>query len=76
MDPDVSTEVLKWLWIPALSMIDLAVAATALHLLVSDLSRSSAVPASLLLVVLVWPFLELTDALSMIMDNGMTLSLG
>jgi len=76
VDPDVSTEVLKWLWIPALSMLDLAVAATALHLLVSDLSRSSAVPASLLLVVLVWPFLELTDALSMIMDNGMTLSLG
>ena len=41
-------------------------------IMVADLSRSSASPASLLLVVLVWPFLELTEALSFIIDNGMT----
>ena len=50
-------------------------AATSLHLLVSDLSRSSAVPAPLLLIVLVWPFLELTDALAAIIDGGMEFSL-
>ena len=72
VDEPVSSEVLTWLWIPALAMMDLAIASTALHLLVSDLSRSSAAPAPLLLVVMVWPFLELTDALSSIIDNGMT----
>ncbi|MCH1591406.1 MAG: hypothetical protein L7R66_00260, partial [Candidatus Thalassarchaeaceae archaeon] len=72
VDTEVSSEVLRWLWIPALAMMDLAIAATALHLLVADLSRSSAAPAPLLLVVLVWPFLELIDALSMIIDGGMT----
>ena len=72
VDAQVSSEVLAWLWIPALAMMDLAIASTALHLLVSDLSRSSAAPAPLLLVVMVWPFLELTDALSSIIDNGMT----
>ena len=72
VDGQVSSEVLTWLWIPALAMVDLAIASTALHLLVSDLSRSSAAPAPLLLVVMVWPFLELTDALSSIIDNGMT----
>ena len=72
VDGQVSSEVLAWLWIPALAMVDLAIASTALHLLVSDLSRSSAAPAPLLLVVMVWPFLELTDALSSIIDNGMT----
>ena len=30
------------------------------------------VAASLLLVVLVWPFIQVVDALSMILDNGMT----
>ena len=72
VDSQVSSEVLVWLWIPALAMMDLAIGSTALHLLVSDLSRSSAAPAPLLLVVMVWPFLELTDALSSIIDNGMT----
>jgi len=72
IDDQVSSEVILWLWIPALAMMDLAIAATALHLLVADLSRSSAAPAPLLLVVLVWPFLELTDALSSIIDEGMT----
>ncbi len=72
VDEQVSSEVLTWLWIPALAMMDLAIASTALHLLVSDLSRSSAAPAPLLLIVMVWPFLELTDALSSIIDSGMT----
>tara|TARA_B100001146_G_scaffold190579_1_gene175588 strand:- start:92 stop:733 length:642 start_codon:yes stop_codon:yes gene_type:complete len=72
VDDQVSSEVILWLWIPALVMMDLAIAATALHLLVADLSRSSAAPAPLLLVVLVWPFLELTDALSSIIDEGVT----
>tara|TARA_B100000586_G_scaffold130418_1_gene94300 strand:- start:400 stop:804 length:405 start_codon:yes stop_codon:yes gene_type:complete len=75
-DPDASSEVLRWLWLPALSMLDLAVAAAALHLLVADLRRASAATASLLLVVLVWPFLELTDALATIMNEGMTFGLG
>ncbi len=75
VDSTTSSEVLRWLWLPALSMLDLAVAATALHLLSSELERRSAVPASLLLVVLVWPFLELTEALAMIIDDGMTISL-
>tara|TARA_B100000287_G_C20649512_1_gene786343 strand:- start:333 stop:1742 length:1410 start_codon:yes stop_codon:yes gene_type:complete len=75
VDSETSLEVMKWLWIPSLAMLDLAIAATALHLMVSDLSRSAAAPAPLLLVVLIWPFLELTDALSMIIDNGMTFGL-
>ena len=75
VDSQVSIEVLKWLWLPAICMIDLAIAATSLHLLASDLSRPGAVSASLLLIVLVWPFLELTEALSMIIDNGMQITL-
>ena len=71
-DEQVSSETILWLWIPAIVMADVAIAATALHLLVSDLSRSSAAPSPLLLVVLVWPFLELTDALSTIIDDGMS----
>ena len=42
------------------------------HLLVSDLRRVGASAASLLLLVLVWPFLELVDALVMIMNDGMS----
>ncbi|HJM18201.1 MAG TPA: ATP-binding cassette domain-containing protein [Candidatus Thalassarchaeaceae archaeon] len=76
IDPESSIEVLKWLWLPALSMIDVAIAATALHLLISDLSRSNAVPASLMLIVLVWPFLELTEALGTIIEDGMSFGLG
>ena len=72
IDSETSMEVLKWLWVPSLALLDLAIASTALHIMVADLSRSSAAPASLLLVVLVWPFLELTEALSFIIDNGMT----
>ncbi len=72
---ETSDEVLKWLWLPAIALIDVSCAASALHLMVSDLRRSSAVAASLLLVVLVWPFIELMDALSVLMTSGMSLDL-
>ena len=69
---DGSEEVLRWLWLPSLVIIDISCAATALHLLVSDLRRSGAAAASLLLIVLIWPFIELVDALSVIMEVGMS----
>ena len=69
---DSSEEVLRWLWLPSLVIIDISCAATALHLLVSDLRRSGAAVASLLLIVLIWPFMELVDALSVIMEVGMS----
>lgn len=72
---ETSDEVLRWLWLPAIVIIDVSCAASALHLLVADLRRSSAVAASLLLAVLVWPFLELMDALSAIMTSGMSFDL-
>ena len=71
-----SSQVLRWLWLPAVVMIDVAAAAAALHLLVADLRRASAAAASLLLLVLVWPFLQLTDALSVIITDGMSFGLG
>jgi len=75
-DADASSEVLRWLWLPAVAMLDVAIAAAALHLLVADLRRASAAAASLLLLVLVWPFLELSDALAVIMTDGMSFGLG
>ena len=69
---DSSEEILRWLWLPSLVIIDISCAATALHLLVSDLRRSGAAAASLLLIVLIWPFMELVDALSVIMEVGMS----
>ena len=69
------SEVTQWLWLPALVIIDIAAAAAALHLLVADLRRASAAAASLLLLVLVWPFLQLTDALSLMMSDGMSFGL-
>ncbi|MEC9264283.1 MAG: hypothetical protein VYD23_04190, partial [Candidatus Thermoplasmatota archaeon] len=74
-DADASSEVLHWLWLPAVAMLDVAIAAAALHLLVADLRRASAAAASLLLLVLVWPFLELSDALDVIMTDGMSFGL-
>ena len=62
----------SWLWLPGIVMFSVAIASSALHLLVSDLRRAGASVGSLLLLVLVWPFLELVDALVMIMDNGMS----
>ena len=75
MDSSTNDEVLKWLWLPALSIIDVSAAAAALHLMVSDLRRASAAAGSLLLLVLVWPFLELTSALATIMESGMSFEL-
>ena len=75
-DAASSSQVLRWLWLPAVVMIDVAAAAAALHLLVADLRRASAAAVSLLLLVLVWPFLQLTDALSVIMTDGMSFGLG
>ncbi|MGY8704049.1 MAG: hypothetical protein ACKVGY_06915, partial [Candidatus Poseidoniales archaeon] len=72
---DYSNEVFFWLWLPALSLIDVAIAASAIHFLVSDLHRANASSGSLLLIALVWPFLELSDALSTIMTSGMSFSL-
>tara|TARA_Y100001970_G_scaffold91761_1_gene115749 strand:+ start:558 stop:1976 length:1419 start_codon:yes stop_codon:yes gene_type:complete len=72
---ETSDEVLRWLWLPAIALIDVSCAASALYLMVSDLRRSSAVAASLLLVVLVWPFIELMDALSVVMTSGMSFDL-
>ena len=78
VDPSEFTyhsEVTLWLWLPALIIIDVAAAAAALHLLVADLRRASAAAASLLLLVLIWPFLQLTDALSLMMTDGMSFGL-
>ena len=74
-EQETYSEVLTWLWLPSLVIMDLAIAATALHLLVADLSRSGASPAPLLLIVLIWPFLQIIDVLAYIMDNGMSFGL-
>mgnify|MGYP001961069893 CR=1 FL=1 len=76
VEQETHSEVLTWLWLPSLVIMDLAIAATALHLLVADLSRSGASPAPLLLIVLVWPFLQIIDVLAFIIDNGMSLDFG
>jgi len=75
LSSEVADNVFLWLWLPSLAMLDLAVAATGIHLLVSDLTRANAAASPLLLVTLAWPFLELTDALSTIMANGMSFEL-
>ncbi|MEC7757116.1 MAG: ATP-binding cassette domain-containing protein [Candidatus Thermoplasmatota archaeon] len=72
VDEQTYSAALTWLWLPSLVLIDIAIAATALHLLVADLSRSGASPAPLLLLVLVWPFLQIVDVLAYIIDNGMS----
>tara|TARA_B110000263_G_scaffold87442_1_gene76450 strand:- start:936 stop:2351 length:1416 start_codon:yes stop_codon:yes gene_type:complete len=73
---ETSQDVLESIWIIGLSLIDVSIAAAAVHLLVSDLHRSNAAAASLLLLILVWPFIELTDALTIILNDGMTFGLG
>ena len=72
---DFDSDVPSWLWLFGLVIIDLSVAASALHLMVADLSRASAVPVSLLQLVLIWPFLQMTSALASIMTNGMSFEL-
>ena len=65
-----------WIWLPALAIIDISVAATGIHLLVSGLRRRGAVAASLMMAVMVWPFLMLVDATSLILQDGMSAKLG
>ena len=72
---DFDSDVPSWLWLFGLVIIDLSVAASALHLMVADLSRASAVPVSLLQLVLIWPFLQMTSALASIMTDGMSFEL-
>ena len=69
-----NSDILTWLWLPGLAMLCVGISASALHLLVSDLRRSGTSAMSLLLLVLVWPFIELTDALDMIIVDGMSFS--
>ena len=71
----MNSDVMLWLWLFAFVLIDLSVAASALHLMVSDLTRSGAVAGSLLQLVLIWPFLQMTSALTSIMSNGMSFKL-
>ena len=66
-------EVIYWLWLPGLAMFFVSIASSSLHLLISDLRRAGASVASLLLLVLIWPFLQLTDSLEMIITNGISL---
>jgi len=74
----MNSDVMLWLWLFAFIIIDLSVAASALHLMVSGLTRAGAVAGILLQLVLIWPFLQMTSALTSIMSNGMSfeLSLG
>ena len=65
-----------WIWLPALAIIDISVAATGIHLLVAGLRRRGAVAASLMMAVMVWPFLMLVDATSLILQDGMSAKLG
>ena len=71
----MNSDVMLWLWLFAFVIIDLSVAASALHLMVSDLTRSGAVAGILLQLVLIWPFLQMTSALTSIMSNGMSFEL-
>jgi len=71
----MNSDVMLWLWLFAFVIIDLSAAAAALHLMVSDLTRSGAVAGVLLQLVLIWPFLQLTSALTSIMSNGMNFQL-
>ena len=66
-------EVIYWLWLPGLAMFFVSIASSSLHLLISDLRRAGASVASLLLLVLIWPFLQLTDSLEMIITDGISL---
>ena len=71
----MNSDVMLWLWLFAFVIIDLSAAAAALHLMVSDLTRSGAVAGVLLQLVLIWPFLQLTSALTSIMSDGMNFQL-
>tara|TARA_B100000700_G_scaffold312760_1_gene396865 strand:- start:1014 stop:2357 length:1344 start_codon:yes stop_codon:yes gene_type:complete len=71
----MNSDVMVWLWLFAFVIVDLSVAASALHLMVSNLTRSGAVAGILLQLVLIWPFLQMTSALTSIMRNRMSFEL-
>lgn len=73
---DLHPEAKFWIWLPALAIIDISVASTGIQLLVSGLKRRGAAVASLMMVILVWPFLILVDATTLILQDGMTMELG
>ena len=73
---DVDPDAKFWIWLPALAIIDISVAATGIHLLVASLRRRGAVAASLMMAIMVWPFLMLVDATSLILQDGMSVNLG
>lgn len=73
---DIHPSAHAWLWLPALSMLDIGAAATAIHMLVSGFERSTAVAASLMMAVLIWPFLLLVDATTEILYEGMYFDIG
>ena len=73
---DIDPSAYAWLWLPALSMLDIGAAATAIHMLVSGFERSTAVAASLMMAILVWPFLMLVDATTEILYEGMNFDIG
>ncbi len=71
VDIALSSLDILWLVMIAFTIIDMSAAATALHLLVGDLSRPSAAAGILLQLILIWPFLQLSSALSsVIAGNG------
>ncbi len=67
-----------WLALIAFTILDMSAAATALHLMVGDLSRPAAAAGVLLQLVLIWPFLQLSSALASVMagDGSAELALG
>jgi len=73
---DIDPSAYAWLWLPALSMLDIGAAATAIHMLVSGFERSTAVAASLMMAILIWPFLLLVDATTEILYQGMYFDIG
>ena len=73
---DVDPDAKFWIWLPALAIIDISVAATGIHLLVATLRRRGAVAASLMMAIMIWPFLMLVDATSLILQDGMSAKLG
>ena len=73
---DIDPSAYAWLWLPALSMLDIGAAATAIHMLVSGFERSTAVAASLMMAILIWPFLLLVDATTEILYQGMNFDIG
>ena len=73
---DVDPDAKFWIWLPALAIVDISVAATGIHLLVASLRRRGAVAASLMMAIMVWPFLMLVDATSLILQDGMSVKLG